>query len=378
MTIFFTHTEQFKFCCGCYYSTENFSNKTIKRYSNFCNKLIIGARCEDILIENASRYSKLEDTKLQFSKIDYDSKMFERIKENVLNSDFIIARLPSLFGLIAIYYAKKHNKPVYVEVVGNAFEALWYHSIKGKLIAYPFQMLTKLAVRKADFVSYITEKYLQEVYPTSRIAQGGLANIAIEDSFFTDEILSNRITKIKNDKKIKLGMIANLMVKYKGHKEVLIVFSKLCKEFSNLELELVGGGSPERISQLIKQLNIENKVQIKGTIPNDKIFAWLDGVDIYLQPSKTEAHGRSVIEAMSRGCTVVTSDVGGMRETISKDFRFKLNDLDSFYGILDNVISNTDIRTQQAYVNIEQSKQFKASVIDRKRNDFFSQIINAR
>lgn len=375
MIIFFTHTHKFKCYNEQYYSTGGITDKVIKRYSNYCEKLIVGARCENISRENTCKYAKIEDTKFYFNEMDYNIQMFGQIKNSVLSSNFIIARLPSLFGLIAVYYAKKCNKPIYVEIVGNAFEALWYHSLKGKLIALPSHLLTKLAVRNANFVSYITNDYLQKMYPTNKITQGGLSNISIDDIFFTDSVLLNRITRIKRNKKITLGLIADLSIKYKGHKEALFVFSKLCQKYTNLELEFVGGGNSERICLLSKHLNIDDKVKIKGTIPNDLIFNWLDNIDIYLQPSKTEAHGRSVVEAMSRGCTVITSDVGGMRESIAKEFRFKLNDLNSFYNILDNVIMYSEIRIQQAYINYENAKKFKSSIIDSNRDNFFSSII---
>lgn len=376
MIIFFTHTHKFKCYKGEYYSTGGITDKVINRYSKYCDKLIVGARSENIFQDNTNKYAKIEDLKFYFSKIDYNFHMFERIMSNVLSSDFIIVRLPSLFGLIAIYYARKYNKPVYAEVVGNAYEALYFHSFKGKLIAFPFHILTKLAIKKANYVSYITEEYLQKIYPTnSKIIANGLANISISDTFYTDSVLKNRISRIKENKEVKLGLIANLSIKYKGHKEALTVFARLCEKYTDLELELVGGGDPKQVESLIKRFNLKDHVRIKGTIPNNQIFNWLDTVDIYLQPSKTEAHGRSVIEAMSRGCTVVTSDIGGMRESISENFRFKQNDLDSFYNILDNTIQNAEIRIKQAYINYENSKRFKSSLIDSNRDNFFSLII---
>lgn len=61
-------------------------------------------------------------------------------------------------------------------------------------------------------------------------------------------------------------------------------------------------------------------------MPHDKIFEWLDTIDIYIQPSYQEGLCRSVVEAMSRACPVICSDACGERELANEKFIFKRGD----------------------------------------------------
>ena len=53
--------------------------------------------------------------------------------------------------------------------------------------------------------------------------------------------------------------------------------------------------------QEAKKMNVSNFIQFDGTLPSgQKVYDWLDEVDIYLQPSFQEGLPRALIEAMSR------------------------------------------------------------------------------
>lgn len=375
MKIFFTHTHCFKTFENRYFTTGGLTDSALLRYSEFSEVLHLGVRTSSATKKEVDNLSEITDKKVVFTSISYGFKMFSQIKDLVLKSDYVIARLPSVFGIIAVYFAKKYSKKVLVEVVGNGFDALWFHSWKGKILAYPLNIFTKRAIHKADYVSYITNQYLQKIYPTKGLIASGLSNITLNDDLFiNDLVIKKRLLKINSNIPLTIGMIANYSIKYKGHKEALEVFSKLLKKNKNIKLQLVGGGNKSYLVDLITKLNISDNVILVGTIPNENIFEWLDEIDIYIQPSKTEAHGRSVIEAMSRGCTIITSDIGGMKETVSDDFRFSLNNLDEFLSILEIVVSNKTIREVQARINYFNSKQFLKSHIEESRRTFFKKI----
>lgn len=372
MNIFFTHTHKFGRFNNEVYSSGGLAQEALNRYSNYGSKLRIGARIVDITEGKALNLSRISDPKVEFRAIKYNFEMFTIIKQLVLSSDYIIARLPSIFGVVACLYAKLYKKRLLVEVVGNGYEALYYHSLFGKCVAGIFHFANKVSIKNADYVSYITLDYLQKIYPANGIIGNGLANVVINDfEFIDDKILEKRFSKIALGKTIKLGMVANYEVKYKNHVQAIKMFAKVSEIYPSITLELVGGGDFVELQKKVVNAGIENQVKFIGTIPNENILEWYDQIDIYLQPSKTEAHGRSVIEAMSRACTVITSDVGGMRENIDKDFRFNLNNDNAFLNIVLNAVKCKNIRVSQAVINYNRSKKFTKTNIDRKRRDFF-------
>src|SRR5699024_2882945 len=50
------------------------------------------------------------------------TKAYKLIEEQVVKSDYVIARLPSIIGSIAVNIAKKYNKKYLIEVVGCSWD----------------------------------------------------------------------------------------------------------------------------------------------------------------------------------------------------------------------------------------------------------------
>ena len=86
----------------------------------------------------------------------------------------------------------------------------------------------------------------------------------------------------------------------KNHEFLLDVFDAMLKINSNIRLVLIGDG-PERIQieNKIKALSMENKVRILGVRPDvDKL---LNGIDIFVLPTRYEGLGIVFIEAQAMG-----------------------------------------------------------------------------
>ena len=79
------------------------------------------------------------------------SKVKKMIRDELLNCDFLIARLPSQIGTLAIEMTKKYNKPYLIELVGCPWDAYWNHSWKGKLFAPFMWYVTKKMVKNAPW-----------------------------------------------------------------------------------------------------------------------------------------------------------------------------------------------------------------------------------
>lgn len=71
-------------------------------------------------------------------------------------------------------------------------------------------------------------------------------------------------------------------------------------------------------------MHLEDCVSILGAKPHSEVFSWLDSIDIYVQPSFMEGLCRSIVEAMSRACPVICTNVGGNYELVSSDSFLKI------------------------------------------------------
>lgn len=105
-------------------------------------------------------------------------KKWQLIKKAVAESEYCIIRLPSCIGLIACYECSRQKKKYSVEIVGNAYEAIIYGKSRWYwLYALMIHHLLKVAALKSPFVAYVTESYLQKIYPTK-----GYSGIALSDA----------------------------------------------------------------------------------------------------------------------------------------------------------------------------------------------------
>lgn len=297
------------------------------------------------------------------------------VKKQMKKSDFAIIRMPSIIGTVACREARKQKVPYMIEMVGCPRNSLWYHGgIKYKL-ALPFLvMINKYELKHSKNTIYVTEKFLQKRYPTNG-KYIGCSDVVIKD--IDENVLEERIKKIqaKNEKDIyKLGIIGSLNTNYKGHKTAIKALSKI-KENTNIELHFVGSGNKNRWIKLAKKYNIEDKIFFEGILSHDKVFEWLDDIDIYLIPSLTEGMPRALIEAMSRGCPCIGCLTGGIPELLDDDMIIKKKDDKGLKTKIVELMHNKNLMLEQAKANFKKSKQFEKNILKQKKEKFIEQML---
>lgn len=370
MQVVFGHDHKFRLINGEYYSTGGLSNEILSRYAKYFGRVIVVARVvnEDVTGEN---YSKITNSDVEI--INRNLVTVREIKKIVKKSDCVISRLPSKIGSELVSYCN-NIKPCFVEMVACPWDSLSNHSIRGKIIA-PFAMyFTKIQVKNAEYVLYVTNEFLQKRYPTKG-KQLGCSDVCLEE--VNPEILANRIEHIKkNSGKYIIGTTAAVDVKYKGQEFVIKALSILKKRgITNFEYQLVGNGSQERLKQIAKKYGVEDKVIFLGGKPHDKVFEWLDSIDIYIQPSLTEGLPRALIEAQSRALPCCGTLVGGIPELLLKECVFDKK------GDLPLTIANwlqdfTDEKAiEYATWNFNNSKNYQSDILAAKRDAFYREFI---
>ena len=124
---------------------------------------------------------------------------------------------------------------------------------------------------------------------------------------------------------------------------------------------------------MIKKYQLDDIVKILGPLPHEKIYEWLKNIDVYIQPSYQEGLSRSILEAMSEGCCVICTDVGGNFELIDNKYLFKKKDIHQLSEKLSN-LSNEDILEQSA-INYIKTLKYDQKLLDEKRKKFYNSFI---
>ena len=127
------------------------------------------------------------------------------------------------------------------------------------------------------------------------------------------------------------------------------------------------------LKKLIKKYELEKEVKIIGALPHDEVFKWLENIDIYIQPSYMEGLCRALVEAMSKACPVICTDAGGNFELIEEKNIYKQRDIFGLMKILEN-INNEELKKNAIY-NYNKSRKYTASLLNEKRDVFYSKFI---
>ena len=369
---------------GEYYGSA-LNEEFFKKYYEIADFITILIRVRKITKEQAKlKYTKIDTSNKKIIEIPNlmsikgfitRFKIKKNLQETIKKNDIVVARLPSVIGNMAAKIARKNNKKYIADVVGCCWDSLSNHSLKGKIIAFPMFISQRNAVRNADYAIYVTSSFLQKRYPNKK------ESIAISDVLLresSDDILENRLKRIEEKKeKIIIGTTAGINVKYKGQSNVIKAIAKLKqKGICNIEYQLVGGGDPTYLSHISKKYGVEDNIVILGAMPHDKIFYWLDSIDIYIQPSFQEGLCRALIEAMSRGLPCIVSDAGGNPELIPSlwvyNRRKSVKELVNKLEKIDSIDSKEMIKL--AKDNFQRSKNYQKDILDVKRKKVYEKI----
>ncbi len=87
-------------------------------------------------------------------------------------------------------------------------------------------------------------------------------------------------------------------------------------EISLVVVGLVQSSANRRIQALTERLDLSHRVSYLGLVEHTKLPRLLWHCDIFVLPSRQEALGVAILEAMAAGLPVVASDVGGISEII--------------------------------------------------------------
>lgn len=130
-------------------------------------------------------------------------------------------------------------------------------------------------------------------------------------------LLPTNNTKYQNVSNRQLNIISVGRIHWiKGYSIALDAMFQLKKQGVIFKYTLVAGFN-EEIRFQIKQLELEDHVEMYDKLPFEKVKTMIQSADVLLLPSVEEGIANVVIEGMLLGTIVITTDCGGMSETVT-------------------------------------------------------------
>lgn len=119
------------------------------------------------------------------------------------------------------------------------------------------------------------------------------------------------------------------------------------------------GWGMDDIGRIIKRLNIEKYVQVLGYLSDRELASVYQKSSVLLMPSLYEGFGLPLLEAMSVGVPVVTSNISSMPEIVGGSaVLVDPYSIDSIKIGIESVLNNSELRSKLSSAGYERSKLF--------------------
>ena len=266
-----------------------------------------------------------------------DKKIKKELAEHISRAEAILIKPANRKGMQAIAIAKKMHKPYMVELTGDLNLTLRNHKNLLKRLYGPIiHRQTLRAIKDCRFGLYVTEEYLQKVYPIAGKQCG------CTDTFIPDPnpiALQKRIEKIEArnaDSDTHIGLVASYHDSRKGIDTAIEALQIINKP--NVFLHILGLGTEEDRQQWFKyadEKGVRSQLYFDPSLSGvEKVLAWNDNMDIIILPSRSEGLPRCIVESLSRACPCVLSDVCGLPELVNHKWLHKPGDADKLAELL--------------------------------------------
>jgi glycosyltransferase involved in cell wall biosynthesis len=191
-------------------------------------------------------------------------------------------------------------------------------SLLSRLAVVGVRLSMLLALARARYVTVLSEDYATSS-PLAMKFQNKLVEIAPPNRFDGEVLEAQDLPQKSN---LICGFVGRFVLE-KGIETILEAAHRLKDEPIEFWLAgdfkgVAGGSVFDRIKNDIEELG--GKIQLLGRLSDEELKAFYRRIDVLLLPStnRFEAFGMVQLEAMTFGAIAVTSDMPGVRETVSK------------------------------------------------------------
>jgi len=177
--------------------------------------------------------------------------------------------------------------------------------------------------------------------------------------------------RFKNMREEKEVLFSGIPFKLKGVDILIKAFKKIASKYPDWKLKILGWyPNPEELDRAI-----EGHPQIfhHKPVPYEEMPEHIGSCGIFVLPSRTEAMGRVLIEAMAAGKPRIGSNVEGIPSVINDGvdgFLFETENADDLAEKLDMLMSNEDLRRKLGKAGETRAKQ------EFTKSKYFNNLIN--
>ena len=290
-------------------------------------------------------------------------KIRKYIRENNIDTVMSFLYRPNYLNLLAKLFGSHHKAIINIRSTTSRYKK---EGLSGKINLF----LIKALFNKADLIisnSRGVENDLKKLLPittNTKVIYNPIDKEYIDIKKDICQDISFYFNKV-NKYIISIGRLIPL----KRNLDLITAFYKLQEKDKNLKLIFLGDGIlKDGLIKNCKSLNLEDKVYFLGNVSNP--FYYLNKADLFVLTSETEGFPNVLVEAMTCGIPVISSDCkSGPREILNNEeygLLYPVGDINILIEKMNYYLyKNKDIEKIKNK-NLERIKEFNIKKIMRK------------
>ena len=305
-----------------------------------------------------------------------------QVRKAVQSCDAYILRVPGLVGRAAATEICRLNRRFAVEVVADPWQALAPGTWPSVFTPIYRRILTRnlrTLCRDAFAVRYVSRKVLPEAYPASPAAFSTVfSDVELGAAIISTGELEHRLQRTvagrsRSSAPFRLGFVGSFAQRYKGADVLLEAVARLRANGLNVEVDFAGDGATRpAMEAMARKLGIAEHAHFLGMLPfGNAVYDFLDTLDLFVMPSRTEGLPRAMLEAMARGCPCVGSNVGGIPELLPPEDLVPANEPQLLARKIEEVIRDPARMGSMSERNFEVAKTYRLEIITSHGRAFY-------
>lgn len=375
---------------GKYWSKYIYGYNFWMRYMNVFDSVRIVARVKNIKATN-SKLELVSGEKVEVYEIPFYQGPLQLLKKYVKiqkclkgvsdGCDVALFRMPSQTAQMTYDHTDK-SMPIAGEIVYNQYEDV--QNSKNFIIKLLNIRMHRNLIRfcsTANGVSYVTNDSIQRNYPSYSRTYGSDVT-HFESAYSTITLSEKAYTSPRDYTGIKKLCAVLSDVAMNGERKGERTLIKAIKEGRDrgydLSAIIIGDGSMRTAFETYaKELGVSDFIKFTGLLPtSDAVREVMLQADVFVFPTQGEGLPRGILEAMAIGMPVLSTPVGGIPEVLDEYCLFAPNDSFGFSMAMCSFLDDPRKMTELSKKNFEISQQFKNSILQKRRDEFYGKLRN--
>ena len=146
-----------------------------------------------------------------------------------------------------------------------------------------------------------------------------------------------------------------------------------------MELKIGGNRNEEELISAIKSNSLEDIVSFEGWVSGEKKVRLLNWADVYILPSFNEGLPISILEAMSYGCPIISTPVGGIPEVVTDNgILVAPGNAEEIWNAMYRYICNPALIEKEGQISLMNVKPYMPDSVISDLNGIYLNILEAR